>query len=196
MQKYPGLLISWETSPHFATPPLVSSEMRNDRRNSILMCLTTHWLEPLIAIMPQEKFVLTIQKIRVVTRHKYGVSSRVTLASVRRETSGGVAKRRLFSQATSTSCFRNFLGCCKGWQQESITSCNPWYIMPQCVSWLFTGERGGFLPPAPGLEGNAVFPGQRWFSNRTGASVDDGARKSNNWLDQWLSGKLCTGSRV
>ena len=34
-----------------------------------------------------------------------------------------------------------------------------------------------------------------WFSNQTGTSVDDGARKSNNWLDQWLSGKLCTGSR-
>ena len=35
-----------------------------------------------------------------------------------------------------------------------------------------------------------------WFSKRTGASVDDGARKSNNWLDQWQSGKLSTGSRV
>ena len=35
-----------------------------------------------------------------------------------------------------------------------------------------------------------------WFSNRTGTSVDDGAGKSNNWLDQWQSGKLSTGSRV
>ena len=34
------------------------------------------------------------------------------------------------------------------------------------------------------------------FSNRTGTSVDDGASKSNNWLDQWQSGKLSTGSRV
>ena len=34
------------------------------------------------------------------------------------------------------------------------------------------------------------------FSNRTGTSVDNGARKSNNWLDQWQSGKLGTGSRV
>ena len=33
-----------------------------------------------------------------------------------------------------------------------------------------------------------------WFSNRTGTSVDNGARKSNNWLDQWQSGKLGTGS--
>ena len=35
-----------------------------------------------------------------------------------------------------------------------------------------------------------------WFSNRTGTSFDDGARKSNNWLDQWQSEKLGTGSRV
>ena len=35
-----------------------------------------------------------------------------------------------------------------------------------------------------------------WFSNRTGTSVDDGVHKSNNWLDQWQSGKLDTGSRV
>ena len=34
------------------------------------------------------------------------------------------------------------------------------------------------------------------FSNRTGTSVDDGARNSNNWLDQWKNGKLSTGSRV
>ena len=29
-----------------------------------------------------------------------------------------------------------------------------------------------------------------------GTSVDDGARKSNNWIDQWSSDKLGTGSRV
>ena len=34
------------------------------------------------------------------------------------------------------------------------------------------------------------------FSNRTGTSFDNGARKSNNWLDQWQSGKLGTRSRV
>ena len=33
-------------------------------------------------------------------------------------------------------------------------------------------------------------------SNRTGTSVDDDARKSNNWLDQSQSSKLSTGSRV
>ena len=35
-----------------------------------------------------------------------------------------------------------------------------------------------------------------WFSHRTGTSVDEGSRKSNNWLDQWLCGKLGTGSQV
>ena len=109
----------WRLHPRFP------GEMRNECRNSILMCLTTHWLEPRIAIMPQEKIVLTVQKIRVVTRHKYGVSFCVTLTSFRGETSGGVVKCRLFPQATSTSCFRSFLGCCKRRQQESITSCNP-----------------------------------------------------------------------
>ena len=34
------------------------------------------------------------------------------------------------------------------------------------------------------------------LANRTGTSVDDGARKSNNWLDQWQSDKLGTGSQV
>ena len=35
-----------------------------------------------------------------------------------------------------------------------------------------------------------------WFRNRMGTSVDDCARKSNNWLDQWQSSKLRTGSHV
>ena len=48
--------------------------------------------------------------------------------------------------------------------------------------------------PSAFLSGSPLLIG--WFSNRTGTSVDDGARKSNNWLDQWLSGKLGTGSRV
>ena len=34
------------------------------------------------------------------------------------------------------------------------------------------------------------------FSNKTGTSVDDGARKSNNWFDQRQSGKLGTGSHA
>ena len=33
-------------------------------------------------------------------------------------------------------------------------------------------------------------------SHRTRTSVDEGGRKSNNWLDQWLSGKLGIVGRV
>ena len=43
---------------------------------------------------------------------------------------------------------------------------------------------------------SVVAPTIGWFSNITGTLVDDGARKSNNWLDRWLNGKLGTGSRV
>ena len=32
--------------------------------------------------------------------------------------------------------------------------------------------------------------------NKTGTSLDDDASKSNNWLDQWQSSTLSTGSRV
>ena len=35
-----------------------------------------------------------------------------------------------------------------------------------------------------------------WFSNRSGMSVDDGARKSNNWLDQWQCDEWGIGSRT
>ena len=41
-----------------------------------------------------------------------------------------------------------------------------------------------------------VLPIMAWFSKRKEISVEDSARKSNNWLDQWQSGKLGTGSRV
>ena len=42
-------------------------------------------------------------QIWVVTRHQYGISALVSLTSFGRETSGGVAKCRLFSQART--CF-------------------------------------------------------------------------------------------
>ena len=38
-------------------------------------------------------------QIWVVTRHQYGISARVSQTSFGGETSGSVAKRRLFSQA-------------------------------------------------------------------------------------------------
>ena len=35
-----------------------------------------------------------------------------------------------------------------------------------------------------------------WFNNRTGTSVDNCARKPNNWLDQWQKDNLGTESRI
>ena len=55
----------------------------------------------------------------LVTRHQYGISALVSQTSFRGETSGGVAKCRLFAQATfSTSLlFRSFKATCKREQQ-------------------------------------------------------------------------------
>ena len=39
-------------------------------------------------------------------------------------------------------------------------------------------------------------PYNRLIQQQNVTSVDDGARKSKNWLDEWQSGKLGTGSRV
>ena len=36
----------------------------------------------------------------------------------------------------------------------------------------------------------------RLIQQQNGTSVDDGERNSKNWLDEWQSGKLGTGSRV
>ena len=44
--------------------------------------------------------IKSITQIWVVTRHQYGISALVSQTSFRGETSGGVAKCRLFSQAT------------------------------------------------------------------------------------------------
>ena len=46
-------------------------------------------------------------------------------------------------------------------------------------------------PPIKGIE-NILGS----LSNRKATSIDDGARRSNNWLNQWQRGKLGTGSRV
>ena len=78
--------------------------LRNERRNSILMtphypdlgnafdwsCRVGHLLQPIRS---------TIQ-IWVVTRHQYGISALISQRVFCLETSGGVARCRLFSQAT------------------------------------------------------------------------------------------------
>ena len=85
--------ISWpsslENSRHFTKPPLGSA---------------SDWLR---------KISLTARPIRsatqiwVVTRHQYGISALVSQTPFGRETSGGVAKCQLFSQATRLWNFKH-----------------------------------------------------------------------------------------
>ena len=58
-----------------------------------------------------------------------------------------------------------------------------------CGSWVMTRHQYGISAVVPRASLGCL-------SNRTGTSLDDGARKSNNWLDQMQSGKSGTGSGV
>ena len=58
-----------------------------------------------------------------------------------------------------------------------------------------SGQRVKFVG-ALKLQRNRVHKALVGSFSRTGTSVYDGARKLNNWFDQWQSGKLGTGSRV
>ena len=58
-----------------------------------------------------------------------------------------------------------------------------------CGSWVMTRHQYGISAVVP-------WASLGWLSNRTGTSLDDGARKSNNWLDQMQRGKSGTGSCV
>ena len=85
-----------------------------------------------------------------------------------------LALRHIRSENDSLPVDERRLSCCLA---QETSPCNV-FINTNCNSsralWLLVG----------------------WFSYRTGTSVDDGVRKSTNWLDQWLSGKVGTGSRV
>ena len=78
--------------------------LRNERRNSILM--TRHYPDLGSAFDWSCRVGNLLQPIRstiqiwVVTRHQYGISALISQRLFCRETSGGVAKCRLFSQAT------------------------------------------------------------------------------------------------
>ena len=82
---------------------LAKWRQRNERRNSILM--TRHypdlgsasdWLNQ---ISHAARPIRSTAQIWVVTRHQYGISALVSQTSFGGETSGSVAKCRLFSQA-------------------------------------------------------------------------------------------------
>ena len=87
------MFIAWENSRHFALPVLVSPP--NDVRETSLprsgLCF---WLAENL-----HHSIRSISQIWVVTRYQYGISALASQMSFRWETSGGVAKCRLFSQA-------------------------------------------------------------------------------------------------
>ena len=83
-------------------------------------------------------------------------------------------KCRLFPQA-KTLLFhfrpvnRGILCPRNGWQSSSLA-----WSQVILISWAFYSRTAT----------NGHFPIRGWFSYRTGTSVDDSARKSNNWPDQ------------
>ena len=87
--------------------------LRNERRNSILMTRhypglgsTSDWLNQ---ISHAARAIRSTNQILVVTRHQYGISALVSHTLLDGETSGSVAKCRLFSQANQ--CFEGQCWC-------------------------------------------------------------------------------------
>ena len=98
-------LLTWENDRHLATLSLVPHHLRNERRNSILMTRhypdlgsSSDWLNQ---ISHEARPIRSTTQIWVVTCRHYGISALVSQTSLGGETSGSVAKYRLFSQATS-----------------------------------------------------------------------------------------------
>ena len=100
-------LLAWENSWHFATLPLIYQ--RNDVWET--SAEIPYWWRvttqiSVVLLIGRRAWENLIQPIRsttqiwVVTRHLYGISALVSQTSFGGETSGSVAKCRLFSQAT------------------------------------------------------------------------------------------------
>ena len=99
-------LKAWENSQHFAMPPQVS--LQNDvwetsaeipywwRVTAPELGSASDWLKQ---ISHAARPIRSIPQIWVVTRHQFGISALVSQTSFHWETSGGIAKCLLFSQA-------------------------------------------------------------------------------------------------
>ena len=99
------MFIAWENSRHFTLPLLVSPP--NDvRKTSLPRSGLCFWLAENL-----HHPIRSITQIWVVTRYQYGISALVSQTSFRGETSGGVAKCRLFSLARvfiEVSCYSSY----------------------------------------------------------------------------------------
>ena len=107
--------------------------LRNEPRNSVLM--TSHYPDLgsasdwLTQISRAAQPIRRTTQIWVVTRHQYGISALVSQTSFRGETSGSVAKWRLFSQVMFVS---------------PPKSCDSWRVVG--LSWLPRSSRLKYLP--------------------------------------------------
>ena len=91
-------LVAWENSPHFATSPLVCSwndVWKMSAENPFWWHVTT-WV---VFLIGWNKLSANQKHYGVVTRHHYGISAFVSRTPFLGETSGGVTKCRLLSQA-------------------------------------------------------------------------------------------------
>ena len=57
------------------------------------------WLKQISQVAQHDQYIRCTTQIWVVMRHQYEISALVSQMSICRETSGGVTKCRLFSQA-------------------------------------------------------------------------------------------------
>ena len=89
-----NIRVGWENRQHFATPSLVSLQndvWENEHKNYIQLYpdLGSHTAQP----------IRSTTKIWVVSHNQYGISALISQRSFCGETSGGIVKCQLFSQA-------------------------------------------------------------------------------------------------
>ena len=104
----PTARLAWENSGHLVmlstTGFPIKWSLTNTHRNSMMKChypdlgSSSDWLNQ---ISHAARPIRSTTQIWVVTRHQYGISELVSQTSFGGETSGGIAKCRLFSQATA-----------------------------------------------------------------------------------------------
>ena len=95
-----GTLLASENSRHSATLPLVSRQMTSvlSEKRGQKFHTASDWLNQ---ISHAARPIRSTTQIWVMTRHQCGISALVSQTSFGGETSGSVAKCRLFSQATT-----------------------------------------------------------------------------------------------
>ena len=111
--------------------------LRNERRNSMLM--TRHYVEFRSASDWLKQISEEVRPIRsttqnvVVTRHQHGNCALASQTSFLGETSGGVAKSRMFSHATNKQSPNRAVGHTCSHTQEHVSCENAKLIIKHCL---------------------------------------------------------------